>query len=66
LEERLEYLLWRYGKNEKQLYRLIRENLELCKAVEKKLFARLDFGPEELAGMLPSKAAILTGDRHVQ
>ena len=48
LEERLEYLLVRYARGKKSLNRLIRENFKNCKIVEKKLFADLDFGPEDL------------------
>jgi uncharacterized protein len=48
LEERLNYLLVRYGRNEKAIHRLIKENFELCKAMEKKLFAKLAFTPDAL------------------
>jgi putative nucleotidyltransferase with HDIG domain len=52
LEERLDYLLQRYGRNEARLRRLIGDNFELCKKVEKKLFARLSFRPEDLIGQV--------------
>ena len=52
LEERLNYLLAHYGRNKKDLQQLIRENFELCKAVEKKLFAKLNFSPEALPRMV--------------
>ncbi len=48
LEERLRYLIRRYGKNMKHISQRIRENFQLCKAVEKKLFAKLNFRPEDL------------------
>ena len=49
LEERLAYLIERYGRNQEGLEDAIRMNFNLCKEVEKKLFAQLDFGPESLA-----------------
>jgi putative nucleotidyltransferase with HDIG domain len=52
LEERLKYLLGHYGRNKKHLNELIKENFELCKLVEKKLFTKLSFGPEDLADMI--------------
>jgi len=52
LEERLDYLLDHYGKNQRDLQRLIRENFELCKALEKKLFAKLHFNPDTLPDMI--------------
>lgn len=52
LDERLEYLLKRYAKGDKRLEELIEENFDQCRRVEKKIFALLDFRPEDLAGML--------------
>ena len=52
LEERLEYLIVRYAKNQERLIKLIRTNFDLCKEVEAKLFENLDFLPEDLAGMI--------------
>jgi putative nucleotidyltransferase with HDIG domain len=52
LEERLGYILSHYAKNKEHLTQLIRENFELCKVVEKKLFANLLFKPEDLAHMI--------------
>ena len=52
LDERLKYLIRRYARNMENISQRIRNNFELCKAVEKKLFAELDFRPEDLAHML--------------
>lgn len=52
LEERLKYLLRRYGQNKKHLNHLIIENFNLSKEVEKKLFDKLDFRPDELTRMV--------------
>lgn len=52
LQERLNYLLAHYGRNKEDLQQLIRKNFELCKAVEKKLFAKLNFTPDALPRMV--------------
>jgi putative nucleotidyltransferase with HDIG domain len=49
LEDRLAYILERYGKNQTELTIRIRKNFELCKSVEKKLFERLNFKQESLS-----------------
>ena len=48
LEERLNYILGRYGRNQERLHQLITKNFELCKKVEEKLFSKLDFSHESL------------------
>jgi len=48
LEERLAYILERYGKKQESLCLRIRKNFELCESVQKKLFLKLDFEPESL------------------
>lgn len=55
LEERLEYLLERYGRGIQPVSRAIIENFEVCKQVERKLFARLRFRPEDLNDMVRKK-----------
>jgi uncharacterized protein len=52
LEERLSYILEQYGRNSSQICQRIRENFALCKSLEIKLFASLDFKPEDLAGII--------------
>lgn len=52
LEERLQYILMRYGRNRDNLQKLMRENFDLCKKIEKRLFAKLHFGPDELASII--------------
>ena len=52
LEERLEDLFVRYGKNNAYRCQLIKENFDFCTEVERKLFARLNFRPEHLACMI--------------
>jgi uncharacterized protein len=52
LEERLAYILARYGQGNERRRQAILNNLEQCRQVEVKLFARLPFKPEDLAGQL--------------
>ena len=52
LEDRLKYIFERYGRNREYLYPLIKKNFDQCKEVEKKLFAKLSFTPEDIAGMV--------------
>ncbi len=49
LDERLAYILERYGKSQQGLRSRIRENFKLCIKVEGKLFSKLDFRPESLS-----------------
>ena len=55
LEERLEYLLERYGKGIERYHQLIRQNFELCRLVEAKIFKGLGFGPGDLPGLVRRK-----------
>jgi putative nucleotidyltransferase with HDIG domain len=48
LEERLDYILERYGGGQESLHRRIRKNFEFCKQMEGKLFSQLDFRPHAL------------------
>jgi uncharacterized protein len=48
LEERVEYLLTRYGRNQEWIHQRIRDNFKQCKEVEKKIFSKLSFKPGEL------------------
>ena len=52
LEDRLAYLLRRYGGNDNFICGRIKENFELCKEVESKLFRGLSFRPEALGEMV--------------
>ena len=48
LDERLDYILEQYSNGVAEIQRLIRENFERCRQLEKFLFARLEFTPAEL------------------
>jgi putative nucleotidyltransferase with HDIG domain len=49
LEDRLAYILKRYGKNHEELCNAIKANFGLCKEVETKLFNKLNFRADMLA-----------------
>lgn len=48
LDERLDYILEQYSDGKPEIQRLIRENFDRCRQLEKFLFARLGFTPGEL------------------
>lgn len=48
LDQRLEYILEHYGKNNPARHALIRENFKKCIALEQYLFRWLPFGPQDL------------------
>lgn len=49
LEDRLEYILERYGNGDPEMHRLIRRNFDKCVELEGHLFAFLPFSPVQLA-----------------
>jgi putative nucleotidyltransferase with HDIG domain len=49
LDERMEDIIQRYGRDNAELTRLVRMNFSISKKIESKLFSRLDFSPEDLA-----------------
>ena len=55
LDERLEYILGRYGRNHEELCTRIKKNFDLCREVEEKLFTKLDFGPEALSKLVKNE-----------
>jgi uncharacterized protein len=52
LEERVEYLVTRYGRNQEWIHQRIRDNFRQCKEVEKKIFSKLSFSPDALDRMI--------------
>jgi len=52
LEERLAYLIRQYGKGDERLIRRMGKNFEMCKQVESKLFSKLRFAPQDVAGLI--------------
>ncbi|MBW1721767.1 MAG: HDIG domain-containing protein [Deltaproteobacteria bacterium] len=55
LDERLEYLLRRYGRNNGTIQKRIRANIDLARRVEDKLFARLPFAPEDVETLIKER-----------
>lgn len=51
LEDRLVYILERYGRNNKERRLAITKNFQYCKKVEKKLFKKLSFSADMLADL---------------
>lgn len=52
LDERLEYILERYGKDKPSLLEAIRKNFEHSRQIEKKLFVYLPWRPDEIEGLI--------------
>lgn len=48
LEERLGYILQRYGARGEGVSKAIKKNFEVCKALEKRIFRLLEFGPSQI------------------
>lgn len=59
LDERLTYILDRYGNNQQDLLRRINKNFRLCAKVEKKLFTKLNFRPEILSIWVEKEKTVL-------
>ena len=52
LDERMHDIINRYGRNDSRLTQLVRMNFSICRGIERKLFARLNFSPDQLAEMV--------------
>jgi len=55
LQDRLDYILDRYGRNNIVRHDMIQQNFDKCLKMEKRIFASLDFNPEQLASLIMSK-----------
>ncbi|NCO61101.1 MAG: metal-dependent phosphohydrolase [Deltaproteobacteria bacterium CG23_combo_of_CG06-09_8_20_14_all_51_20] len=51
LEERLDYIIERYGRNNDKIKELIRANFSMCRVVEERLFSTLSFGPDAISSL---------------
>lgn len=54
LDERMKYIIERYGNGETERCVSIEDNFMVCKKVEEKLFSRLEFDPEDLKNLIYS------------
>ena len=52
LEDRLAYILERYGLNNEKRCLAIKKNYALCQGLEKNMFAELPFAPEDITNLL--------------
>jgi len=52
LEERLQYILDHYGKNDPDLRRIIQNNFVRCQQVEAWIFGRLGYEPADLVNLV--------------
>jgi len=52
LEERLAYILERYGQNNEKRCQAIKRNYALCQDLEKRMFSDLSFEPIDVPGLL--------------
>jgi uncharacterized protein len=52
LQDRLAYILERYGLNNQVRYLAIKKNYALCQGLEKYMFAELPFAPQDIANLL--------------
>ncbi len=52
LQDRLAYILERYGLNNQVRYLAIKKNYALCQDLEKNMFAELPFAPQDIANLL--------------
>ena len=60
LEERLTYILERYGHNNEIRCRAIRNNYARCRDLELKMFLPLEFEPDDISGLIHSRQSIIT------
>jgi len=60
LDERLHYILDRYGGNNSEICRRIQANFAQCKMVEEKLFARLQYSPDDIAAVLDGSRTLIS------
>ena len=61
LDERMNYILKRYGGNEEELHRRIRKTFEFCKQIEDRLFSRLTFSPDSLSQLVAKRRSLFSG-----
>jgi len=52
LQQRLDYIIERYGDNDQHRIKLIRINFQRCIAIEKEIFSYLDLQPDDLAAQV--------------
>lgn len=59
LDDRLEYILERYGNNDTHLHHLIKKNFTNCRLVEEKIFNILERQPDDVSDLVNGHLLIL-------
>ncbi|MFC1837131.1 HDIG domain-containing metalloprotein [Thermodesulfobacteriota bacterium] len=59
LEERLAYILERYGLNNTQRCQAIKKNYKLSRDLEERIFSLLEFEPQEITGLLATRKSLI-------
>jgi len=66
LEERLAYILERYGMNNEVRCRAIKRNYARCQDLEKRMFSFLTFDPADISELLIAQQSILDQNKKTQ
>ena len=66
LEERLAYILKRYGMNNEVRCRAIKRNYARCQDLEKRMFSFLTFDPADISGLLFAQQSIIDQNKKTQ
>ncbi len=64
LEERLHYILKRYGRNNESRCRAIRRNYADCQDLEERMFSFLAFDPADIGDLLVSRPSLIDAKIH--
>lgn len=59
LDERLGYIIERYGGNDSHLCRLIRENFRNCRVIEEKIFDLLEYRADDISALVNGHPLVL-------
>ena len=66
LEERLDYILERYGMNNEVRCRAIKRNYARCQDLEKRMFSFLSFDPADISELLIAQQSIIDQNKKTQ
>ena len=66
LEERLDYILERYGMNNEVRCRAIKRNYARCQDLEKRMFSFLTFDPADITELLIAQQSIIDQNKKTQ
>lgn len=56
LDERMAYIMERYGNNDQQRHHNIQENFQRCRTLEHHLFSRINFSTDELTDKISTRS----------